>query len=128
MLRVAAWMFTCRFKHLTAGLSLDELEKRKRVRQKKLREEKRREKRIEIEENKKQGKCKRWCHRHERTAERAYTHLWNHVSRRSRGSHRIREPAAFPSVRVSCTLQLPPSAARLHSGPPLASGQQPFLW
>lgn len=38
---------------------LDELEKRKRLRQKKLREEKRREKRIEIEENKKQGKCKK---------------------------------------------------------------------
>lgn len=37
---------------------LDELEKRRRLRQKKLREEKRREKRIEIEENKKQGKCK----------------------------------------------------------------------
>ncbi|TWW60696.1 RING finger protein 10, partial [Takifugu flavidus] len=34
----------------------DELEKRKRMRQKKLREEKRREKRIEMEENKKQGK------------------------------------------------------------------------
>lgn len=36
----------------------DELEKRKRLRQKKVREEKRREKRIEMEENKKQGKCK----------------------------------------------------------------------
>ncbi|XP_076586074.1 E3 ubiquitin-protein ligase RNF10 [Chaetodon auriga] len=34
----------------------DELEKRKRLRQKKMRDEKRREKRIEIEENKKQGK------------------------------------------------------------------------
>uniref|UniRef100_A0A8C5DDU2 E3 ubiquitin-protein ligase RNF10 n=1 Tax=Gouania willdenowi TaxID=441366 RepID=A0A8C5DDU2_GOUWI len=34
----------------------DDLEKRKRLRQKKAREEKRREKRIEIEENKKQGK------------------------------------------------------------------------
>ncbi|KAM9858356.1 E3 ubiquitin-protein ligase RNF10 [Aulostomus maculatus] len=34
----------------------DELEKRKRLRQKKARDEKRREKRIEIEENKKQGK------------------------------------------------------------------------
>lgn len=37
---------------------LDDLEKRKRLRQKKARDEKRREKRIEIEENKKQGKCK----------------------------------------------------------------------
>uniref|UniRef100_A0AAQ6AKZ3 E3 ubiquitin-protein ligase RNF10 n=1 Tax=Amphiprion ocellaris TaxID=80972 RepID=A0AAQ6AKZ3_AMPOC len=36
----------------------DDLEKRKRLRQKKARDEKRREKRIEIEENKKQGKCK----------------------------------------------------------------------
>uniref|UniRef100_A0AAQ5XC42 E3 ubiquitin-protein ligase RNF10 n=1 Tax=Amphiprion ocellaris TaxID=80972 RepID=A0AAQ5XC42_AMPOC len=35
----------------------DDLEKRKRLRQKKARDEKRREKRIEIEENKKQGKC-----------------------------------------------------------------------
>ncbi|XP_070820101.1 E3 ubiquitin-protein ligase RNF10 isoform X2 [Chaetodon trifascialis] len=34
----------------------DDLEKRKRLRQKKMRDEKRREKRIEIEENKKQGK------------------------------------------------------------------------
>ncbi|XP_041643251.1 RING finger protein 10 [Cheilinus undulatus] len=34
----------------------DDLEKRKRLRQKKVREEKRRERRIEIEENKKQGK------------------------------------------------------------------------
>ncbi|KAM3610366.1 uncharacterized protein V6R79_002986 [Siganus canaliculatus] len=34
----------------------DELEKRKRLRQKKVREEKRREKRIELEENRKQGK------------------------------------------------------------------------
>uniref|UniRef100_A0A671U959 E3 ubiquitin-protein ligase RNF10 n=1 Tax=Sparus aurata TaxID=8175 RepID=A0A671U959_SPAAU len=34
----------------------DDLEKRKRLRQKKVRDEKRREKRIEIEENKKQGK------------------------------------------------------------------------
>lgn len=37
---------------------LDDLEKRKRLRQKKARDEKRRERRIEIEENKKQGKCK----------------------------------------------------------------------
>lgn len=109
-------------------LLLDELEKRKRVRQKKLREEKRRERRIEMEENKKQGKCKQWCHRHERTPKRACTHLWKHVSRRSRGSYRVGEPAAFPSVRISSAPQLPPSAARLHSGPPLASGQQPFLW
>lgn len=36
----------------------DELEKRRRLRQKKVREEKRRERRIEMEENKKQGKCK----------------------------------------------------------------------
>lgn len=36
----------------------DELEKRRRQRQKKVREEKRRERRIEMEENKKQGKCK----------------------------------------------------------------------
>lgn len=35
----------------------DELEKRRRMRQKKAREEKRRERRIEMEENKKQGKC-----------------------------------------------------------------------
>lgn len=71
MLCFAAWISRCRSKHRTAVLLLDELEKRKRVRQKKLREEKRREKRIEIEENKKQGKCKPWCHRHEGTPERA---------------------------------------------------------
>lgn len=41
------------------------------MRQKKLREEKRREKRIEIEENKKQGKCKQWRCGHEGTAGRA---------------------------------------------------------
>uniref|UniRef100_A0A673HJK3 E3 ubiquitin-protein ligase RNF10 n=1 Tax=Sinocyclocheilus rhinocerous TaxID=307959 RepID=A0A673HJK3_9TELE len=35
----------------------DDLEKRKRLRQKKARDEKRREKRIEIEENRKHGKC-----------------------------------------------------------------------
>lgn len=35
----------------------DDLEKRKRLRQKKARDEKRREKRIEMEENRKQGKC-----------------------------------------------------------------------
>ncbi|KAM6965379.1 E3 ubiquitin-protein ligase RNF10 [Aplochiton taeniatus] len=35
----------------------DDLEKRKRLRQRKARDEKRRERRIEIEENKKQGKC-----------------------------------------------------------------------
>lgn len=38
--------------------SADDIEKRKRQRQKKAREERRRERRIEIEENKKQGKCK----------------------------------------------------------------------
>lgn len=37
---------------------VEDLEKRKRLRQKKARDEKRREKRIEMEENKKQGKCK----------------------------------------------------------------------
>lgn len=47
-------MFDCKFPHKP----LDDLEKRKRLRQKKARDEKRREKRIEIEENKKQGKCK----------------------------------------------------------------------
>lgn len=36
----------------------DDIEKRKRQRQKKAREERRRERRIEMEENKKQGKCK----------------------------------------------------------------------
>lgn len=39
-------------------LLLDDIEKRKRLRQKKARDERRRERRIEIEENKKQGKCK----------------------------------------------------------------------
>lgn len=45
---------------LTVGrvIAADELEKRRRQRQKKVREEKRRERRIEMEENKKQGKCK----------------------------------------------------------------------
>lgn len=51
-------VFGRRFEGLTSVLPPDELEKRKRMRQKKLREEKRREKRIEMEENKKQGKCK----------------------------------------------------------------------
>lgn len=41
-----------------AVLLLDDIEKRKRLRQKKARDERRRERRIEIEENKKQGKCK----------------------------------------------------------------------
>uniref|UniRef100_A0A3Q3WG22 E3 ubiquitin-protein ligase RNF10 n=1 Tax=Mola mola TaxID=94237 RepID=A0A3Q3WG22_MOLML len=41
---------------VTLDTFADELEKRKRMRQKKVREEKRREKRIEMEENKKQGK------------------------------------------------------------------------
>lgn len=41
-------------------LLLDDIEKRKRLRQKKARDERRRERRIEIEENKKQGKCKFW--------------------------------------------------------------------
>uniref|UniRef100_A0A8C0J2M9 E3 ubiquitin-protein ligase RNF10 n=1 Tax=Chelonoidis abingdonii TaxID=106734 RepID=A0A8C0J2M9_CHEAB len=36
----------------------DDIEKRKRLRQKKARDERRRERRIEMEENKKQGKCK----------------------------------------------------------------------
>ncbi|KAL4660367.1 RING finger protein 10 [Arapaima gigas] len=40
----------------TLDIFLDELEKRRRQRQKKAREEKRRERRIEIEENRKQGK------------------------------------------------------------------------
>lgn len=40
------------------ALFLDDIEKRKRLRQKKARDERRRERRIEIEENKKQGKCK----------------------------------------------------------------------
>lgn len=40
----------------TLDMFADDLEKRKRLRQKKVRDEKRREKRIEIEENKKQGK------------------------------------------------------------------------
>uniref|UniRef100_A0A669DQ00 E3 ubiquitin-protein ligase RNF10 n=1 Tax=Oreochromis niloticus TaxID=8128 RepID=A0A669DQ00_ORENI len=40
----------------TLDMFADDLEKRKRLRQKKARDEKRREKRIEIEENKKQGK------------------------------------------------------------------------
>lgn len=50
---------------LTGGLvfAADELEKRRRQRQKKVREEKRRERRIEMEENKKQGKCK-WSGEH----------------------------------------------------------------
>jgi len=39
-------------------LLLDDLEKRQRLRQKKARDEKRRERRIEMEENRKQGKCK----------------------------------------------------------------------
>uniref|UniRef100_A0A8C5LZY4 Ring finger protein 10 n=1 Tax=Leptobrachium leishanense TaxID=445787 RepID=A0A8C5LZY4_9ANUR len=39
----------------------DEVEKRKRLRQRKARDERRREKRIEIEENRKQGKCKFLC-------------------------------------------------------------------
>lgn len=56
--RLAACVLRCRSKGLTSVLLPDELEKRKRMRQKKLREEKRREKRIEMEENKKQGKCK----------------------------------------------------------------------
>lgn len=37
---------------------LDDIEKRKRLRQKKARDERRRERRIEMEENKKQGRCK----------------------------------------------------------------------
>lgn len=40
----------------------DDLERRRRVRQKKARDEKRREKRIEMEENRKQGKCKQMKH------------------------------------------------------------------
>lgn len=36
----------------------DDIEKRKRQRQKKAREERRRERRIEMEENKRQGRCK----------------------------------------------------------------------
>lgn len=58
MFRLAVCIFRRRFKGLTSVLLPDELEKRRRMRQKKLREEKRREKRIEMEENKKQGKCK----------------------------------------------------------------------
>lgn len=56
----------------------DELEKRKRLRQKKVREEKRREKRIEMEENKKQGKCKysRW-RGHGHRSERCQTDMWD---------------------------------------------------
>lgn len=114
------------FKGLTSVLLPDELEKRKRMRQKKLREEKRREKRIEMEENKKQGKCKRRCQRPEHTPERTCTHLWNPVSHRSRGPYRIREPPAFPSLRVSSPQQQPPGAASLHSGPPLTPQQQSF--
>lgn len=112
------------FQRLTSVLLPDELEKRKRMRQKKLREEKRREKRIEMEENKKQGRCKLWGHRPEHAPERTCTHPCNRVSHRSRGSYWIGEPAAFPSVRVSSSPQQPPGAARLHRGPPLASEQQ----
>ncbi|MBV97930.1 RING finger protein 10, partial [Eschrichtius robustus] len=42
----------------TLELFSDDIEKRKRQRQKKAREERRRERRIEMEENKRQGKCK----------------------------------------------------------------------
>uniref|UniRef100_A0A3B5LRH4 Uncharacterized protein n=1 Tax=Xiphophorus couchianus TaxID=32473 RepID=A0A3B5LRH4_9TELE len=56
----------------------DDLEKRRRLRQKKARDEKRREKRIEMEENKKQGKCK-----------------GSHF--KSRGTYRTGEPSSFPS-------------------------------
>lgn len=77
--RVLLWPFGSRFKRLTASLLFpDELEKRKRVRQKKLREEKRREKRIEMEENKKQGKCKQThTHTPEHTPGGARPHLWS---------------------------------------------------
>lgn len=40
----------------------DDIEKRKRQRQKKAREERRRERRIEMEENKRQGRCKFRAH------------------------------------------------------------------
>lgn len=48
----------CLISSVVRALLLDDLEKRKRLRQKKARDERRRERRIEIEENKKQGKCK----------------------------------------------------------------------
>lgn len=51
---VLVWVFDIQY----CALLLDDLEKRKRLRQKKARDERRRERRIEIEENKKQGKCK----------------------------------------------------------------------
>lgn len=49
-------VFWAGFLNLSLRLS-DDLEKRRRLRQKKAREEKRRERRIEIEENRKQGRC-----------------------------------------------------------------------
>lgn len=52
--RVLVWVFDTQH----CALLLDDLEKRKRLRQKKARDERRRERRIEMEENKKQGKCK----------------------------------------------------------------------
>lgn len=51
---ILVWVFDIQY----CALLLDDLEKRKRLRQKKARDERRRERRIEIEENKKQGKCK----------------------------------------------------------------------
>lgn len=47
--------------NLTVLTLTDDLERRRRVRQKKARDEKRREKRIEMEENRKQGKCEMTC-------------------------------------------------------------------
>lgn len=46
----------------TLEMFSDDIEKRKRQRQRKAREERRRERRIEMEENKRQGRCKFRAH------------------------------------------------------------------
>uniref|UniRef100_A0A8D0D9W5 E3 ubiquitin-protein ligase RNF10 n=1 Tax=Sander lucioperca TaxID=283035 RepID=A0A8D0D9W5_SANLU len=94
----------------------DDLEKRKRLRQKKVRDEKRREKRIEIEENKKQGKCKYSYSGHNSKCSKSQRYqtevcICARVPLpRSRGAYWIGEPSAFPSIRVSSSQQQPPNS------------------
>uniref|UniRef100_A0A3B3VKN9 E3 ubiquitin-protein ligase RNF10 n=1 Tax=Poecilia latipinna TaxID=48699 RepID=A0A3B3VKN9_9TELE len=84
----------------------DDLEKRRRLRQKKARDEKRREKRIEMEENKKQGKCKRSHFKLVELSVRFQVDV-SFCPVRSRGTYWTGEPSSFPSIRLPAPLHFP---------------------
>uniref|UniRef100_A0AAX7UK58 E3 ubiquitin-protein ligase RNF10 n=1 Tax=Astatotilapia calliptera TaxID=8154 RepID=A0AAX7UK58_ASTCA len=115
----------------TLDMFADDLEKRKRLRQKKARDEKRREKRIEIEENKKQGKCK--CILDWRTfsiSQHSALHLTTAAPRSSLTSPlRLLRPsaAALPLVRSPLPSMLRDGKARADAGPRITPKKDKLL-